>query len=61
MSLRPFTVTCRKILLLVVLLQCLRVGAQGPADWWYFGSNAGVNFPNSANPVAVNQRTTEYE
>lgn len=27
--------------------------AQGQADWWYFGSNAGVHFTSSV-PVAVN-------
>ena len=42
----------RKILCFLMLLPTLLFG-QGQADWWYFGSNAGVHFGTSG-PVAVN-------
>jgi gliding motility-associated-like protein len=39
-----------QILLLVASLNCF---GQGESWNWYFGYNAGVNFPNAAAPVAV--------
>ncbi|GEM_PF-4507213 len=38
--------------LLFALLFSSLTFAQGRGDWWFFGQNAGIHFPNSANPVA---------
>lgn len=43
----------RKVFLSVTLFFPLLLLGQGQADWWYFGSNAGVHFTTSG-PVAVN-------
>ena len=38
----------QKILLLLLMIYCTRVSAQGEANIWYFGNNAGLNF--NTNP-----------
>lgn len=39
----------KRLILLLFLLPCLAL-AQGEANWWFFGHNAGLNF-NSGSPV----------
>ncbi len=42
----------RSTTLFVFLISAILVRAQSEADWWYFGINAGIHFPNSVNPVS---------
>jgi len=45
----------------ILLLFCtLNVLAQGEANNWYFGQNAGINF-NSGNPVSISGSLNTYE
>ena len=42
----------RYLLTLIFCASQVWATAQSPADWWYFGHNAGVEF-QSGNPVGV--------
>jgi gliding motility-associated-like protein len=51
----------RVLLTTLLLFSTILIHAQGQADWWYFGSNAGVHF-TSSGPVAVNDgQLTTFE
>jgi len=41
-----------RFLFILLLLFSVNLSAQSPADWWYFGNNAGVHF-TSNGPAAV--------
>lgn len=41
----------RGTLLSLFIFLTLLINAQSPGDWWYFGGNAGLFFPQSGSPV----------
>ncbi|MDO9594888.1 MAG: hypothetical protein Q7J19_07835, partial [Lutibacter sp.] len=50
-----------KNLTAILLLFCtLTIFAQGEANFWFFGQNAGINF-NSGNPVSISGSLNTYE
>ncbi|MEZ4722628.1 MAG: gliding motility-associated C-terminal domain-containing protein [Flavobacteriales bacterium] len=49
--------------LFILFLLCIAVGgqAQSPADWWYFGYNAGMHFTGSGPSSVAGGQITTFE
>ena len=52
----------RQLISLLALIALFQISsAQSPADWWYFGANAGLHFTGSGPVAVTNGQTVTQE